>query len=204
MTLEKLHHYAKRILTGFFTDHEQMPPIFIGVDPVDSMHLIVATGWSDKKEFCSLFISGYFYLHGIKSYAYASEVWFSDHRGKEVLKNLDKLPLPSKDPNRKEGLVCGVVDASRSFQTIQYIVRDAAGHGSVGGEYLPGRMDSADKERKLSGALLELLVDESLVHPEGKEMMRRIIEMRKKVPAMIPSIPSIQIIKPFQYMEPAS
>lgn len=204
MTIETIHKYALRLATGFYGDHEKLPAMFVGVDPGDALHLIVATGWSDHKEFCCLFISGYFFVHDITMYGYCSEAWFTNHIGKQIPKNLDDLPLPSKDPNRMEGLVCGAVHADRVFQTVSRINRDAAGKGTIGEEWRPGQMDTTKQGAKVEGIMTNLVMDPRLVRPEAKEMMRTMLEMRKKMPSMTPSIPVIQIIKPHEYMEWAS
>lgn len=203
MTLEDLHRYAMRLTTGFFADHKELPAIFIGVDSEESLHLIVATGWADKKEFCSLFITGYFYVHGIKMYAYTSEVWFTEYMGAEIPKNLDDMPRPSKDPRRKEGLVCGVVNTSRVYQTLNYILRDADGKGSCGGEYRPGAADTARGDARAGGLLTELIIDESEVQPGAKEDMLRMLKLRELHPRITPSIPIINVIKPQEYTAPS-
>lgn len=202
MTPEKLHHYAMKILTGFYRDHGTIPVIFIGVDPDESLHLLVATAWADRKEFCSLFISAYFFCHDIKMYAYTAEAWITTHHGKGV-EDVDDLPRPSEDSNRKEVLICGVVNKDRHFQTVNFIVRDKAGRGSVGSEYLPGQMDSNKHGQRSAGIITDLLVDPAAVPPGGKEFMRQIIDMREKDPTMTPSIPVIRVIKAQQYTAPS-
>lgn len=203
MTLEELHGYTLRITKGWFADHGDLPPIFVGVDPEERLHLIMATGWADNKEFCRLFTSGYFCVHGIKSYAFTSEIWFTEYAADEIPKKRKDLPEPRNDPRRKEGLLCGVVNADRIFQTVHYIVRAPKVRASVGDEHKLGRSNSRQGDVKLSGLLTDLLVDESKLVPGAKEMMRKMIEWRALNPKLTPSIPVIKVLTPQDYTAPS-
>lgn len=136
MTLAELHSKAMNVMAGYFSEHGQLPLIFLMLDSREQMHLIPLPEYPAKRAFYEALMRAYCFKYKISAYAFASEAWGSDSYNKDfdLVNGVPHFrgPPPSQRPDRHEILMTGAVSRDEIMSEHYTILRDPDGTPGIG------------------------------------------------------------------------